>query len=377
MVYDVCFLLLQSIAHDARTLNMARTLVKNGKKVLLLGIGTESDVSRLANEGLTFIPILPQLTSSKLTLRWIKFHTNVLFNCSKFQAKIYCAEDVFTLPTAFMLSSRHKARVVYDSREIFSALASNHSRPLRQKFISMIERYYTPKLSNIFTSGDLDSDYLATYLSIPRPYVVMNVPACSTPLPSTILRETCSISMNSKILLYQGWIAEGRGIMSAVKALRYLPEVHLCLLGDGEFQTDVRQVATQEGVLARVHFCGKVPYDELPKWTASADAGLCFIEPISLSYTLALPNKLFEYCMAGIPSLVSDLPAMRNVIEQFPIGKLVSPDSSSIELATTISALFEESFQHSFHDIQAKAARTFCWENQEKTVLDIFTTEAG
>lgn len=375
MVYDVCFLLLQSIAHDARTLNLARTLKKHGKSILLLGIGTAEDGARLSTEGIDFVAILPPTAPAKLALRWLKFHSALFFHGRKYQARIYCAEDVFTLPSAFMLASGNRARLVYDSREIFSALASNHSRPLRQKMISSIERYYIPKISRIFTSGDLDSDYLATYLSIPRPDVVMNLPPYSPAVKSDLFRALYRIPNEFKILLYQGWIAEGRGILHAVRSLRYLPDIALCLLGDGEYQTTVRETAQHEGVADRVYFCGKVPYDRLAQWTAAADAGLCFIEPITLSYSFALPNKLFEYCMAGIPSLVSDLPAMRHVTDRYPIGKVVSPDSTPEELAAAIRELFSADFLDRFHSVQASAARTYCWENQESTVLDIFALE--
>ncbi|MBK9248013.1 MAG: glycosyltransferase [Ignavibacteria bacterium] len=374
MVYDVCFLLLQSIAHDARTLNLARTLVKNGKSVLLLGIGTADDCAHLALEGLIFIPILPPTPLSKLFLRWMKFYVFLFFKRNEFCSRIYCAEDVFTLPMAVMLASKFNSKVIYDSREIFSALASNHSRPLRQKIITLIEKKYVKNVTRMFTSGELDSEYLSTYLSIPTPVVIMNVPPFSTPNHSNLLRDKYSIPKNSRILIYQGWIAEGRGIIEVVKALQHLPEMVLCLVGDGEFQTVVLERARQEHVENRVIFCGKVPYDHLPLLTASADAGICFIEPISLSYSFALPNKLFEYCMAGIPTLVSDLPAMRRVLEEFPIGILVDPKATSILIAKSIRELFDEQFQLKFHEIQTTAARNYCWENQEHKVLDIFTS---
>mgnify|MGYP002140259413 FL=1 len=79
--------------------------------------------------------------------------------------------------------------------------------------------------------------------------------------------------------------------------------------------------------------------------------------------------------MAGIPSLVSDLPAMRHVTDRYPIGKVVSPDSTPEELAAAIRELFSADFLDRFHSVQASAARTYCWENQESTVLDIFAIE--
>jgi len=75
------------------------------------------------------------------------------------------------------------------------------------------------------------------------------------------------------------------------------------LLGDGGYEKTLLNEAKLLKVDKRVIFCGKVDYDLLHEYTCSADAGLCFIQPVSISYQYALPNKLFEYIMAGIPVL--------------------------------------------------------------------------
>ncbi len=372
MLYDACFILLQSIAHDARTLNMARTLVGRGKSVLLLGVGTEAERRLLEQEGLDFYPVLIPPVKQKLALRWIDF-LRAIYKLRKIaKARTYWAEDVFSLPSAFFLAKRHKGKVIYDSREIFSALGSLAESPKKQNVISAIERYYAPKAASIFTSGDLDSGYLAEILPVTRPAVVMNVPPFYNSYKTNIMREKFSIDSSKKIILYQGMIAHGRGIMKSVSALEFLPECVLCLVGDGDFSEQVKLHAEQVGVSSRVVFCGKVPYDELPMWTASADVGMCFIEPISLSYSFALPNKLFEYCMAGIPSVVSNLEAIARVIAEFPIGVIRQSSATPEEIADAIKETLSPKFQEKFHRVKPIATKKYCWEYQEETVMTLF-----
>lgn len=372
MLYDACFILLQSIAHDARTLNIARTLVGRGKSVLLLGIGTKAEQNLLEREGLDFFPVLAPPIHQKLAFRWIEFVRAIYKIRTSIQARTYWAEDVFSLTSAFFLAKRNKGSVIYDSREIFSALGSLSERPFKQKIITKIEQYYAPKAKAIFTSGDLDSDYLAEILPIPRPNVVMNVPPFYSVNRTILLREKFSIDSSKKIILYQGMIAHGRGIIKCVEAMEFLPDCVFCLVGDGDLSEQVRRHAEQIGVSSQVLICGKVPYDELPQWTASADVGMCFIEPISLSYSFALPNKLFEYCMAGIPSVVSYLEAIKRVLQEFPIGIHCQNDATPQELANAIRETFSDSFQTEFSIAQAEAVRKYCWENQEETVMRIF-----
>ncbi|MBI3260249.1 MAG: glycosyltransferase [Ignavibacteriae bacterium] len=372
MLYDACFILLQSIAHDARTLNMARTLVGRGKSVLLLGIGTTAEKNLLEQEGLDFYPVLAPPVKQKLALRWIDFFRAIYKLRKAAKARTYWAEDVFSLPMAFFLAKRYRAKVIYDSREIFSALGSLVNSPKKQKIVSRIERFYAPKAASIFTSGDLDSGYLAELLPIPRPQVVMNVPPFNLTKRTNLLRQKFSIDSSKKIILYQGMIAEGRGILKCVEALEFLPDCVLCLVGDGEFSVQVHEQALKTGVINKVFFCEKIPYDELPKWTASADVGMCFIEPISLSYSFALPNKLFEYCMAGIPSVVSDLEAMRRVLNEFPIGVCRENDATPLEIAGAIKEVLSQEFQTEFNQIKLRAAKNYCWENQEEIIMTMF-----
>ena len=64
-----------------------------------------------------------------------------------------------------------------------------------------------------------------------------------------------------------------------------------------------------------------VPHAEVVPIVKSADFGLCLVQNVSLSDYYCLPNKLFEYCFAGIPVLASDFPDIRSVITKYNIGE--------------------------------------------------------
>ena len=92
----------------------------------------------------------------------------------------------------------------------------------------------------------------------------------------------------------------------------------------------------------QVIFLGKLTQDELPKITASADVGVSLIENLSISYYYALPNKLFEYIMAEIPVIVSNLPQMKEIVEKYDVGFAVDIENKA-ELITAIKKLSEDS----------------------------------
>ena len=206
-----------------------------------------------------------------------------------------------------------------------------------------MERYYVKYADTIIVSGELDAEYIRQHLKRnEKPRVVMNVPPYSQPERTQKLREHFNIPAANPVMVYQGILLKGRGIEPMINALRLMPELHFCIIGDGPDRADVLLLAESCGVIRQVHFLGAVPNSELLAWTASADIGLCFVEAISFSYKLALPNKLFEYAMARIPALVSDLPAMRKIVEEHPFGEIISSTSSSEGIVTAVKTVLSE-----------------------------------
>jgi len=57
--------------------------------------------------------------------------------------------------------------------------------------------------------------------------------------------------------------------------------------------------------------------------TADADLGVTLLEDTCLNHRYALPNKLFEYLMAGVPVLASNLTEISKVVTRFNVGRVV------------------------------------------------------
>ena len=91
----------------------------------------------------------------------------------------------------------------------------------------------------------------------------------------------------------------------------------LVVLGTGVFRTKYEKLASELGITDRIHFLGNIDQKELINYTAGADIGVALIENISKSYYYALPNKLFEYIMANVPVLISDLPQMKKIVDDY------------------------------------------------------------
>ena len=151
-----------------------------------------------------------------------------------------------------------------------------------------------------------------------------------------------------------------------IETLPLLPRMHLCVIGDGPARAELASAAQAAGVADRVHWLGAISYDELHAWTCSADVGLCIIEPISKSYEYALPNKLFEYIMAQVPVVTTDLPAMRRIVQRYGLGVAIAAPPEPEAIARAIERALD---RNHFIPLLRAAAKLFSYERQEETVL--------
>ena len=101
-----------------------------------------------------------------------------------------------------------------------------------------------------------------------------------------------------KTLIYQGAINPGRGLHLAIESLVYLNDYKLLIVGDGKGLDELKEFAEVKGVEQQLEFIGRVPYEELEKFTGQATVGLLLEEPLGKSFEYALPNKLFDYIHA-------------------------------------------------------------------------------
>lgn len=322
---DILLVVLADIRRDARTLNMARALRDAGLHVGVVGAGQLPSADE--GSGITFIQWADPGGRALLRMRSLRefLLCDVVVALSDTRPRAVYAMDYFVLSATVSLARQLRIPIAYDMREFMFALGPLNGRGLKQLYITWTERRLLRRVNSISVSGEADAKIVSARFKLrTKPTVIYNTPPYQERIEdANLIRERFDIPSEAFVLIYQGVIHHGRGIAPLLRALVQMPDVHLCVVGDGPFRSPLEDIATQTRVANRVHWVGAVPYDELHAWTCSADAGCCLIEPVSMSYEYALPNKLFEYMMARIPSLVTDLPALHDHVMRYPVGMLV------------------------------------------------------
>jgi glycosyltransferase involved in cell wall biosynthesis len=208
--------------------------------------------------------------------------------------------------------------------------------------------------------------------------VIRNVPSYKSVSHNDRLRQYLGLGPEVRIALYQGNIQEDRGLDRLVLAAKFLePDIVIVMMGGASKSVDsqLRALIASEEVADRVKILPAVSYAELLDWTASADIGLTiFPLDYSLSRRLSLPNKLFEYLMAGRPVLSSQVDAIVEIIETHDVGQIVSSVVPS-DIGDAINAMLRDpvALARMHTNALEVAKREFYWEKECHKLIDLYT----
>ena len=95
------------------------------------------------------------------------------------------------------------------------------------------------------------------------------------------------------------------------------------LVGDGPGRAAVERRTQELGVEDRVVFAGLVPHESVPGYLAAADAAV-----LPDSTDIICPIKIMEYMAMGVPTLLPDYEANREVVEHDVTGLLFEPGNA-------------------------------------------------
>lgn len=362
----ICIAFLGNPYHDSRVTNLHDSLVEDGYDVHVISFNWFSEKN--INEKKYLIHELSRKQGSLVF--YLNFLIKLFLSLYKIKADLYFAEDIYTLPFVTFWGKIRRAKIFYNSREIYAFIGGLRNRPILQKFITAVEKYFIKKVDLVLTTGEMDTKFIKKFYLINNVITIRNIPLYQLPAYNYDFRKKYKIPKEKKILLYQGILIDGRGIAIIIKAMQKINDAVFILLGDGSEKGKYINLAKELNVTDKIFFVGSVPQDELINYTSSADIGLALIENISISYYHALPNKLFEYIMAKVPVVSSNLPQMKNIVEKYKVGKVVNVDDEN-EVLQTIQNMIDNELQLiEFKKNCEVAAKELNWQNEYKVLKE-------
>ncbi len=189
-------------------------------------------------------------------------------------------------------------------------------------------------------------------------------------------RKKLGLPLDKKLIGYVGMLRTmgmEKGIDVAIRSLSEIKDkkkdIRLLLVGglpdDVEFY---KNFAKDLGILDMIIFTGMVKHELVPLYLKSLDVAIAPF-PKNEHYNFYMsPLKIFEYMASGRPVISTDLPSLREILNNHN-SILVSPNSST-ELSQAIIKVFgDDSFSQSITKQALKDVDNYTWMKRAGNIL--------
>lgn len=281
-------------------------------------------------------PRLASLAHSPLTRRLVAATTAV-------QADLYVAHYPAALPAAVAAAHRHGARFAFDAEDFHPGdLPEGPAAARPNRWIETLERQALPHAAYVTAASPGIADAYAEHYGIARPTVIRNVfPRAQAPAHAT---PAGTVSPGPTLYWFSQTRGRDRGLECALEAIALATSrPHLHLRGDRRpgFDDAFLRRAHALGCAARVHLPDPAPPSHMVALAARYDAGLASETGRTRNHRLALANKIFTYLLAGIPAVLSDIPAHVAFAAEAPDATLLYRTDDPASLAQVLDRLFD------------------------------------
>jgi glycosyltransferase involved in cell wall biosynthesis len=364
-------IVLNNFTNDSRVLKTSKSLVSFGFDVTIVALYEKGLKKNELIGGLAIhrVELISRNWSKMWIFKFFKYLEFLLKVLAKYKdVKIVHCNDLESLPIGLLIKAfGRNVKVVYDCHEYQTEI--NNLAGTSKLLKKIAENFLIKYADTIITvSESISKEYVKNY-GVPRPHVILNCPPYKDQLKKDYFRAKFDIAKDQKIFLYQGLLGEGRGVEIIMRAFREIEDEDsvIIFMGFGPL-TDLIKLEARES--RKIFFHESVPPDLILDYTSSADYGVSFIEDTCLNYRYCLPNKVFEYLMAGIPILASNLIEMRSLLHREGIG-VVSEDYSIDNIIKAIQLIKSRNYSCLVGNVVG-VRRKYCWEVQELVLKRIY-----
>ncbi|MBM3591144.1 MAG: glycosyltransferase [Alphaproteobacteria bacterium] len=182
-------------------------------------------------------------------------------------------------------------------------------------------------------------------------------------------------------LVHLGALSRARGAMQILDALALCPpQTRLCLIGrftDGSEEDFWRQ-AEALGLRARITALGWLPHEDALAAASRCDIALILFQPGAENHRLALPHKLFDAMLAGLPVIASaEGVEVAAVIREAACGALVDA-ADPAAIAAEVARMADPVRRSALGQAGRRAAMArFAWAGEAARLVALYGRLTG
>ncbi len=292
-------------------------------------------------------------------------------------ADLYIAHYPGALPAAVRAAKRHGALYAFDAEDFHPGDFPDEPAYVQlRRSLHAIEGRYLPGCAYMTAASPGIAEAYGVEYEIPKPTLVLNTFSKSDAPPAATAQGEAV--PGPSLYWFSQTIGPDRGLECAVRAIaKARTRPHLYLRGGmaQNFEEVVRSLAAANGVKDRVRFLPTASPGNMIALAAPYDAGLVGETGWTTNRRLALTNKQFTYLLAGLPVIMSDVPAHKDFAATIPGAGYIYPVDDATALATQLDTLFSDpgalaaarSVAHRY------GQERYNWEIEQEALLKIIT----
>ena len=380
----VCMHLMVPGRSNYRVMNDAKALQMSGYEVIICDVVSDRNCPREeVIEDLSFQHVfapdwfVPARWKFWFLIKMFILMVRCAFKLFRCNADIYHAHVEHAFPAAYVAARVRRKGLIFDTPELTMFGPTILCWPVLRRWAICIIRWMSVSCDYHITGSPLYKPILQDLYGNEQILILRHIPPYWQVVRNTCLQQKLGLDPSVRIALYQGYLQEDRGLDTLLLAAHYLnPGIIIVLMGAnyGKTEAQLRILIQHERLEDHVKILPAVPYSELLMWTSSADIGLTVLPPdYSLSIRLCLPNKFFEYIMAGLPILSSNLDAISNMIHLYRVGHVL-PDLTPSAIGQAINTMLANQEELTYMRANAlNAVRSgLTWENESRHLVHLY-----
>jgi hypothetical protein len=246
------------------------------------------------------------------------------------------ANDWDALAVAGEVRRRTGASVVFDAHEYAPLEYANRlswriaEAPLRRY---VLRRYARDADASMTVAGPI-AERLRDEYGL-QPIVVFNAPSLGTRPPRAATTDPARIRM-----IHHGGASRDREPERMIHALALSDDrftLEFMLLGDAGYISQLQDLAARVAP-GKVTFRDPVHTDAIVDTLRAYDLGLYILPPNNYNHRIAMPNKFFDFLVAGLAVCIGPSEAMADIVNRYGCG-VVAPSFEPRNVAVALNAL--------------------------------------
>jgi glycosyltransferase involved in cell wall biosynthesis len=364
-------LVTNDLVYDQRVMRHADYLESQKYKVFLVGrvkLNTNKSIP------INFLHKRFEMFFSKSWIFYAEYNIRLTLFLLFKKIDVIWANDLDTLPSAYLISRLRRIKLVYDSHEFFTGVPELENKPCIKRFWRKMESTLLQRIKVKFTVSEgiasLYKDHYNVDFDVIRnlSYSFHDCNRTNEELP--IIQ---GFSFSDPFFIYQGALNKDRGLEYLIESMQFLDGYKLLIVGDGDIKSELHGLVFNKQLCDRVKFTGLVEPSVLKRITPKAIIGFSVELPSNDNYRNCLPNKLFDYMQAGIPTIAYENSEIKKLFNQYQIGLLIKNHNPN-ELASRILYLLNTpSLMAEINEQIFLAQVEFSWKNESKKIGHILS----